>query len=418
MLNRIDQSKLFERSVIGAILLNKTYIDDVIEILTPDDFNDPFFKDAFRIINRMYENGHGNNIDALTVACELVDEDAELRFFEAMNETPDHSNVLYYANKVKDESKSRNVIKIANELLKNVHARKDDALGSALDAFSRIYEDQKMPIESYEKALPEVLTQMINDAALGKELAGISTGFKGIDEYLCGLQGGQLIILGARPGVGKTMLSLNIANNVGIDGKLPVAFISLEMPKNQVLKRTISQRAKVPSEIVFANKLSDNDIIKIDETIDKILSSPVYVSDKSSMTTRDIRVFCRTIKKEKGLSLIVVDYLGLIDGEGENETIKVGRISRELKSIARDLDVPLLCLCQLRRRNEDDFKPQLSDLRQSGEIEQHADVVMFLHNEKSETSLHDVKLTFAKVRNGKVGEMGLRANKNYMEFTE
>lgn len=414
-----------EQNVIGGILLRNDCLEDVSSILQPEDFNDVVFRDAFEGMLKMNKNGQGNNIDPISLSSNVKNIsncDFESVLFQAINETVTPANITVHADIVKQESKKRKVLIVTQKIQRMLAEDKDDAIDFALNELNKIDEDDYLNVESYSETIPRTIEQIYEDAKRGNNLAGISSGFKSIDDFTYGFQKGQLIILGARPSVGKTTLGLNIANNVGVESGLPVAFISLEMPVEQLNKRTLSQYTSVKSEILFRNIVNEEHLEEISESIDDLIEAPVFICDKSNMTVRDIKTYCRQIKKESGLSLVVIDYLGLISGEGETETIKIGRIANQLKQMARSLEVPVLCLCQLNRESSKglDTTPRLHDLRQSGEIEQHADVVMLLEklNQEKIELQGKIKLHFAKVRNGKCGEVYLRENLNHMRFED
>ena len=256
-------------------------------------------------------------------------------------------------------------------------------------------------------------------------LSGISTGFYDLDKKTTGLHGSELIVLAARPGMGKTALALNIATHVAIKENLPVAIFSLEMPKEQLANRILSSEAMVDSNKIRTGKLEDSDWAKIAESLGTLSDANIYIDNTVDISSMEIRARCRKLKLEKGLGLVVVDYLQLIQGNGrrngsrENE---ISEISRSLKLLARELNVPVIALSQLSRGAEkrEDKRPMLSDLRESGAIEQDADIVMFLYrddyyNPESENK-NKAELMIAKNRSGSTGTTQLYWLGNYTKF--
>ena len=253
-------------------------------------------------------------------------------------------------------------------------------------------------------------------------IIGLPTGFTGLDNITHGLHPGHLIILAARPSMGKTLLAMNIAEHVAIHEKKPIVIFSLEMNKEELLERSLSSVGNVDQDSIKKGSLSASDWEKISSLLPKYSNTKFFIEDYSGLRISDIRAKCRRIKREYGLSLVVVDYLTLVSGDGENETDRIGKISRAFKLLARDLNVPVLLISQLNRNLEarQDRRPTMADLRQSGSIEQDADLILFIYRDEvyNPASAHKglAELNIAKNRHGVLGTIYLSFNGKYCRF--
>lgn len=408
-----------ENAVISC-LLNSDVYDEVSSEINGDDFSDQFLKRVFETISIMIVEKLP--IDAITVSSFIkkefyeIENDILIRLFEISAMTCSSKNIKTYVENVKKESNKNKLKKLLNSTFEKINNGDDDYLDHVRIGISEIENNIPDKIVSYSNILEETIDEIEENSKNPNMLSGLSTGFKNIDDYTNGLQNGSMTILAAQPSKGKTMLMLNIADNIGCVQKLPVIIFSLEMPYNQLCKRSLSRFCNINSELIFKNKMTPNEWQKCSDGINMLSSSKVFINDKSAINIFQMRSYAKKIRNQNGLSAIFVDYLGLMNGDGENETLRLGNISKGLKSLARDLNIPVFVLCQLNRdvSKRFDKKPVLSDIRGSGNIEQDADTVMFLYND--ENSFH--MLNIAKNRNGACGEIRIIPNFNYFEFKE
>jgi replicative DNA helicase len=425
-----------EESVIGAMLISSTAIGSVTEILDASDFYRESHAKIYRAALGLW--GKGEPVDAITLADEL-DERGELeavggtsRIAELAALVPAASNVEHYARIVKEVATLRGLVRVGQEITRLGQERagetqdlvdRAEQLVFAL-AQQRVTGDfahiQSLLLEGFER-----ITQLYE---AGAELTGIPSGFRDLDRLTSGFQPGNLIILAARPSMGKSALALCAAANLGVRNEIPVALFTLEMSKAEVTQRLMCSEAKVESNRLRSGKLAQDDWPRLTAACDKLMKAPVYVDDTGSITMMELRSKARRLKsREPKLGLIIVDYLQLMTSgaTAENRVQEVSQISRSLKVLARDLDVPILALSQLSRAVEQrhDKRPILSDLRESGSIEQDADLVFFVYRdeyyngeESDQQGLAEVIL--AKHRNGPTDMVKLSFLKRYAKFTD
>lgn len=426
-----------EKSVLGALMIDKSAIASVDDILTEEDF----YKKAHGIIYAAIFKLWGDNepIDILSVTTELKrtkklkDVGGSAYLTELVNSVPTASHITHYAKIVKEKSILRDLIKVSATMTEDAFSEQED-LDQLLDQieqkvfavsqksvvryFSPIKDDLK---EAYERI--ERLHQ-----GEGDRFRGVPTGFTGVDNLLSGLQKAELIIVGARPSYGKTSFCLDIARHIAVNEGIPVGVFSLEMSREQVIDRFIAAEAQVDLWKLRTGRLnSETDFGMIQSAFDKLNKSPLFIDDTPSPNIVQIRSMARRLKAEHGeLGLLVVDYLQLIQPRSGNDSIvqQVTEISRGLKGIARELDVPMLAVSQLSRAvDQREVKiPRLSDLRESGSIEQDADVVMFIYPKdvgKMDVPPEDENITeiiIAKHRNGPQGTVRLYFDKQKASF--
>lgn len=410
-----------ETAIIGALLSNKDIFDDVVCELMENDFVDQFLSKIFRAIKEMKNINQNAAIDILTVhdymkSDKFLDQNNLFVQLGEVSQSPfAPSNLKYYIEIVKKESNKRKTALLlceTNEKLKNGD---EDYLIHLQRGITNIENNSPFLVTPYAELLTETMNKLDEDSKNGVSISGLQTGFVDIDFYTNGLQNGDLIILAARPSVGKSMLMLNIADHIGCTNQLPIVIFSLEMPGAQLCKRSLVKASRVEGNAIFKNKITENDWELIAGGVKKLSNSKVFINDRSRMNVYQMRSFCRKVRNEHGLKAVFIDYIGLMDGEGENETLRLGNISRDLKALAKDFDVPVFVLCQLNRRIESEKRaPMLSDIRQSGNIEQDADLVMFLSRDKETDNV--VNLHIEKHRNGQTGMIKLTLNANYFEF--
>lgn len=428
-------SREAEQSVLGAMLLDAQCIPDAIAICKADDFYIDRNKELFNTILELYNMG--KPIDIVTLKEQLTLRDSlesvgGLDFvMETMNMVPTTRNIKHYAEIVAQKSTLRKIIKISEKAA-------DDSYHGDKEAESVIGEmEQKLIDLSQERNsngpvhLKTYLGQSIEKISelseLDSDITGISTGFIDVDKRTAGLHGSELILIAARPGMGKTSFALNIAQNAAIDMGITVAVFNLEMPGIQIANRMLSSEAMISSESLKKGNIKDEEWEKIGEAVDVLSNADIYIDDTSSITAPEIVARCRKLKMEHNLGLVVIDYIQLISGSNSksegNRQQEISEISRTLKIMANDLNIPVIALSQLSRAVEkrESKEPMLSDLRESGAIEQDADMVMFLYREgayKEEAEEPNrTKCIFAKHRNGETGYEFLTWLGEYTKFS-
>jgi len=406
-----------ERSILGAILLDNHTLNVAIQNLKPEDF---FLEQHRRVFNQMIALGENQQAIDLVTLTESLHRVGELEssggapyLASLADGMPRVSNVEHYARIVREKALLRNLIHATHNIQQRALEGEDGAdtiLDNAESSIFALAEDRVkaglIPVKDIVRDNFERLEKIFRE---GKSITGVSTGYTELDKLLSGLQPSELLILAARPSQGKTALALNFAENISIRAGSPVAFFSLEMSKESLLQRLVASVAQIDAHKFRSGHLSREDWRRMTEALGTISSAPLWIDDAGSTSVLEIGAKARRLKREKGLSLVVVDYLQLITGRGRfsNRQEEVSSISRGLKGLAKELQIPVLVLSQLTRAPEREERgPQLSDLRESGAIEQDADVVMFIyrpHWSKMEASPEErdqAEIQVAKQRNG------------------
>ena len=406
-----------ERSILGAILLDNHALNAAIENLKPEDF---FLEQHRRVFNQMIALGENQQAIDLVTLTESLHRVGELEssggapyLASLADGMPRVSNVEHYARIVREKALLRNLIHATHNIQQRALEGEDGAdaiLDNAESSIFALAEDRVkaglIPVKDIVRDNFERLEKIFRE---GKSITGVSTGYTELDKLLSGLQPSELLILAARPSQGKTALALNFAENISIRAGSPVAFFSLEMSKESLLQRLVASVAQIDAHKFRSGHLSREDWRRMTEALGTISSAPLWIDDAGSTSVLEIGAKARRLKREKGLALVVVDYLQLITGRGRfsNRQEEVSSISRGLKGLAKELQIPVLVLSQLTRAPEREERgPQLSDLRESGAIEQDADVVMFIyrpHWSKMEASPEErdqAEIQVAKQRNG------------------
>ncbi|KEQ22201.1 MULTISPECIES: replicative DNA helicase [Paenibacillus] len=421
-----------EQAVLGAILLDGDALVTSMERVTSDDF---YRGSHQRIFEAMIEIAEANEpVDLITLTARLQDkkqleEVGGISYLsELANAVPTAANVDYYAQIVEEKSMLRRLIRAATQIVTNGYSGEDEVGTLLSDAEQRIMEISQARSGSGFIAIKDVLMEVFDKVEFlfnqKGSTTGVRSGFADLDKMTSGFQRSDLIIVAARPSVGKTAFALNIAQNVGVREKETVAIFSLEMGAAQLVQRMICAEANVDAGRMRTGFLEPDDWEKLTMAIGSLSEANIYIDDSPSVTVADIRAKCRRLKKEKGLGMILIDYLQLIHGrgKGDNRQQEVSEISRTLKQIARELDVPVIALSQLSRGVEQrqDKRPMMSDLRESGSIEQDADIVAFLYRDdyydKESEKKNIIEIIIAKQRNGPVGTVELAFLKNYNKF--
>ncbi len=428
-INRIPPQNLeAEQSVLGSLLLDRDAVIKIADLITADDFYDPNHRVIYNSILALYDERA--SIDILTVSNKL-DEGHSLEKAGGMsylttlvNAVPSSAHIVHYANIVRRKGTLRRLISSATDIV-GLGYQEDLDLETLLDqAEQKLFSVSQKYLKQNFVALSEILHETFDRIdELHREkgkLRGVATGFVDLDSKLGGLQKSDLVILAARPSMGKTSLALDIVRHVAMEEKKAVAIFSLEMSKDQLVDRILSAEADVDLWKMRTGKLNDlgpdNDFERIGHALGRLSEAPIYIDDSGALNIMELRTKARRLQAEHDLDLIVVDYLQLMQGRSvENRVQEVSEISRSLKILAKELDVPVLALSQLSRAVEQrggDKKPQLSDLRESGSIEQDADVVMFIYRDemyagKDSKKPHIAEILVRKHRNGPTGEVEL-----------
>ena len=406
-----------EASVLGALLLDKDAVIAVAEFLLPDDFYDERHKDIYEAILSLYEERVP--VDVLTVT-EKLKKQKDLKrvggasyLTDIANKVPTAAHVEHYGKIVKDLAVKRALMKAASRL---VEFSLDEAMSSAdlmdkaeSEVFSLSQKNVKKAFTSVRDTLAESFDRLDELHKQEGGLRGLATGFIDLDNATAGFQKSNLIILAARPGVGKTSLALNIAQHASVKNKKNVGFFALEMSKEEMVDRLLVAEADIDAWRLKTGKLDENDFTKLSNAMGILAEAPLYIDDTPALSILEMRTKARRLQVEHGLDLIVVDYLQLARSRNlENRVQEVGEISQGLKNLARELKVPVLALSQLSRgvESRNVKRPQLSDLRESGSIEQDSDVVMFLWREDDDNN-ENFLLDIAKHRNGPLASIPL-----------
>ncbi|MDO5717391.1 MAG: replicative DNA helicase [Tissierellia bacterium] len=420
-----------ERSVLGAMILDKSAISVAEEKLTADDFYSPKNAEIFKSIINL--SSQDKNPDHLLIMSDLekrgqVENVGGLQYLLDLTEMVGiTSNISSYCDIVAEKATLRQLIKASDNIMANAYDDKKEtseiieiAEKSIFDITQKSHSDG---LTKMDRALSATIDVMIQRSKMGEGLTGVTTGLAGLDEHLSGLQKSELILLAARPSMGKTALGVNIAVNAALKDHI-VAIFSLEMSKTQLVQRILSSTSLVDLSEIISGKLNEWNMII--ETMPILEKTNLYIDDTPSISLTELRAKCRRLKAEEGLDLIVIDYLQLmtIGGHIENRQLEISAISRGLKALAKELQCPVLALAQLSRAPElrTNKRPILSDLRESGAIEQDADVVMMLYrddyyNEDSERP-DTADVIIAKHRNGATGTVELLYKKSFTKFID
>jgi len=422
-----------EQAVIGSMLTDKDAVVDAIEILKAEDFYRQDNKTIYEAILNLYNRAEP--IDIITVKAELI----SIGKFEAVggleyiavlpDKVPTTANVDRYIKIVEEKSILRRLIKASNELIDLGYAETEDVDTIMDQAEKKVFEISQGKNQKGYTPIKDILVESF--AELEKlynqkePITGIPTGFADLDYKTAGLHNSDLVLIAARPAMGKSAFALNLATNAAVQSKVPVVIFNLEMSKSQLVSRILCSEAMVDSNKVRTGKIEEDDWVKLATALGPLSEAPIYIDDTPGITVTEIRAKCRKLKMEKNLGLIVIDYLQLIQGSGKRNSSReqeISEISRSLKILAKELDVPVIALSQLSRAAEQraDHRPMLSDLRESGAIEQDADIVMFLYrddyyNPDSEKK-NIAEVIMAKHRAGSTGTVELLWLGSYTKF--
>ena len=426
-------SREAEMSVLGAMLLDEQCISEAVNLCKADDFYIDRHKELFLAITDLHNMS--KPIDIVTIKEQLLlrgsfDSVGGLNFvMETMNMVPATSNIKHYAKIVSEKSTLRKMIKMSERISDSCYGENEDLEGIIASAQQKMIDISAERSSTGPVHIKQPLGQLVDNiselSSKGEDVTGISTGFIDIDKRTAGLHGSELIIIAARPGGGKTSFALNLAQNAATGSGVTVAIFNLEMPAVQLAARLLSSEAMVSAEAIKKGDIKDDEWERIGEAVDVLGSTNIYIDDTSTITVEEICARCRKLKLEHNLGMVVIDYIQLIsDNRKDGNRMKaIEDISRSLKLLSKDLNIPVIALSQLNRSVEKRAvkEPVLSDLRESGAIEQDADMVLFLSREGAYNpdveEPNKTKCAFAKHRGGETGYEYLTWLGEYTKFS-
>ncbi|MBF0308852.1 MAG: replicative DNA helicase [Magnetococcales bacterium] len=424
-----------EQSVLGALLLDQTVLDQVADLLDAEDFYSEAHRITYSAILELARRGEPADPVVLK---QFLEKNANLDsvggpgfLVDLLNTVPTAANALSYARMVRDHAIRRDLARQATAIVEDVYRRRlplDEMLDQAESRIFSVGENRRSRRSSYYdmKSIVGPVFERIESLMDRREaVTGVATDFIDLDRMLAGLQPSDLLIVAGRPSMGKTALALNMACNAATHHRVPVAVFSLEMSKEQLTSRLLASMARVGGQKLRTGDLNSDDYRKLSTAAQELAEAPIYVDDTAAITVNALRAKARRLRREQEVGLIVVDYLQLMRGHGDTESrhLEITQISQGLKAVAKELNVPVIAISQLSRSVESrtDKRPILSDLRESGSIEQDADVVMFIFREEyykpEDPNLSGkAELIVAKQRNGPTGKIMLLFQKNYTRF--
>ena len=419
-----------EVSVIGSMMLDNSLIDSVSEVLTRDDFYSTAHQNIFSAIVDVYNNTGAVDIvilkNELSRLSLLERSGGHIYLMSIEDAVPITVNVVHYAEIIKEKRLKRDLITATAIIQREAYddSLKSDTLLELVE--KKIYDITQRKFRKtntdIDKLLIEAWDNIESMQGHNGAVTGVPTGFKSLDEITSGFQKGELIVVAARPSMGKTSFMLNIAENVSMNNKIPVLIFSMEMSALQITKNMLCSIAEVDAHLMRTGTISDVDFLRIPTAMGDLSQSPISIDDTPGLSLLEIRAKSRRFQSQKGIQLIIIDYLQLMEGNNtENRQQEITSISRGLKALAKELDVPVVAISQLNRSVEqrEGHKPRMSDLRESGSIEQDADVVMLLHRDDYYDPNKNpglVELNVVKQRNGPIGKVKLKFIKNMLRF--
>lgn len=420
-----------EQATLGALLLNFDAISNVVSLLDSEKFysyQNKLIYDA--MISLFRQNIHGDTlslINELTKTGKLEEAGGAAYIASLTDLVPTAANVEYYAKIVLDQSTRRELIRISQELKAASYNETKESRGIIEEAEKLIFtlsdKNQTTKVYNMKEIINDTINAVEEHYKNKSTFTGIPTGFAKLDTMTSGFQNSELIILGARPSIGKTAMALSMMEYIAVDQKIPCGFFSLEMSALMLGQRLLSQTARVPGGKLKSGMLRIEDFQKLQQAASRCYEAPLYIIDVPNMPLLDLKAMARRLVVNQGVKIIFIDYIGLISTDNPNTQVweQVSEISKSLKALARELAIPIVALCQVSRDAEGE-EPTLNQLRGSGSIEQDADVVMFLHRERRKTAeqeenpVQDAKLIVAKQRNGPTGDVDILYLSSYTKF--
>ena len=418
-----------EQAVLGACLLDWGAMGEIVNFLRPERFyslqNQVIFEGLLSLFK---QNIHGDILALINELTKLgkLEQAGGAAYISSLTDTvPSSANIEYYAKVVMDRATRRDLIKISSEMRSSafeVSRESADLLGEAEQKIFALNErNETTTIYSMQDVMTKTIELIDARSKSKNQFTGVPTGYAKLDSMTCGFQKQEMIIIGARPSIGKTAFALSMMQNIAIEKKIPCGFFSLEMPYESIGQRLLSQEARIPSGKLRSGVLTLAEFKKLQDAAGRCFNSPLYIVDTPNMKLLDLRAMARRMKVAHDVQIIFIDYIGLISTENPNAPVyeQISEISKSLKALARELEIPIVVLCQVSRDAEGQ-EPNLAQLRGSGSIEQDADVVMFLHRDRKSldenNAVQDAKLIVAKQRNGMTGDVELMFLAGYTKF--
>ena len=423
-----------EAAVLGSMIMDPVCIGQIVQMIGPEAFYRPEHQTIFESLVSLYDK-NDTKIDLVLLRDELkrrnkLESVGGVNYLVEIVETvPSAANVEHYTEIVRDKAMLRELAHASREILEEAYSERGDVAEKLDEAEKKIFAVTEKKISGTVLPLKSLISEVFEniESRKGIHITGLPTGYYELDEKLCGLQNGEMIIVAGRPSMGKTSFALNIAEHVGADNNIPVVIFSLEMSKHQLVERFLCSRGKIDSQLVRKGTLGTAELEELTRTGSELYDKPIFVDDTPGLTPLVIRAKCRRLKSQHNIGCVLIDYMQLMSlgGRVESRQQEISTISRYLKALARELEVPVVVLSQLNRSSEgrEGHRPRMSDLRESGSIEQDADVIMLLHREDYyhrgepdhvETNTADIII--AKQRNGPTGIVQLMFNGKYTRF--
>jgi len=431
----MPESLAAEAAVLGSMIVDPECISEVVEQLEMAAFYRAEHQMIFDALVSLYEKNKGDGLDAVLLRDELekrkqLEQVGGVDYIaKVMDSVPSSANVMYYARIVKDKMLLRELVEAASAILNDAYSQRGETSEALDEAERRIFSVTDRNISGTAAAIKDLVTRSFEliEKREGSHVTGLPTGYYELDDWTCGLQDGEMIIIAGRPSMGKTSLALNIAAHLGLVEKIPVAVFSLETGRQQLAERFLCNLSEIDSQKVRKGLLSTEDYEKLRDVCGELSEVPIYIDDTSSLTPLELRAKARRLKSQRDIRCIIVDYLQLmhLGGRVESRQQEITTISRYIKALARELNIPVVVLSQLNRAPEgrEGHRPRMSDLRESGSIEQDADVVMLLHREdyyhhgqKDYEPDNKADLIIAKQRNGPTANVELIFREKFTRF--
>lgn len=434
VVNRVQPNDtLAEQAILGSMLSDKDAVQKALEVLKPEDFYREDNKEIFAAMQDIYSVG--KDIDIITVGEQLKLRGSLERVGGTQNlatlidNVPTTTNVARYVEIVEQKAVARRIIQVNKDILDAAFKQEDDVDALIEQAEKNIFDVAQNRNSKDYASMKEILINTLDNIEKMQNnksrLAGMESGFYDLDEKISGLNNSDLIIVAARPAMGKSAFVLNIASYVAMHNQVPVLIFNLEMSKEQLATRILSGEAEVDNKKIANGDLAPDEYVKVAEGMNRLAGTQLYIDDSSVLSPAEIRAKCRKAKLEKNIGLVIVDYLQLMEAKSPSGSRQqeISEISRGLKILAKELDVPVIALSQLSRATEAraDHKPMLSDLRESGSIEQDADIVLFIHRDdyydKESENKNKAEIIVAKNRHGETGSIELGWEGRYTRFS-
>lgn len=420
-----------EQATLGAILLDWDAVGSVITHLRAESFYSLQHQTIFKAILSLYNKGQRGDILTLTEELRQTGKLDAAGGVAYVASLPDHvptsSNVEYYAQLVKDDFNRRELIKISSSAISEAHDDTKPSRTTLEDTQNKLFalaeSNQSQRLLSMWELVPDTFSIIEKHLNNQETYTGVPSGFSGLDKMTSGFQNSEMIIIGARPSMGKTALALSMIHHIAIQKNIPTGIFSLEMSYTQIGQRLISQIARMSGSRIRSGMMTQAEFQRLQDAAGVLYDAPLCIADTPNMKMLDLRAMARKMKQQYQVKIIFIDYIGLITSDNYSSNTprheQVSEISRSLKSLARELDIPIVALCQVSRDSEGK-EPTLANLRDSGSIEQDADVVMFIHRERKATDNNDeaieAKILLAKQRNGPIGNVDLIFLPSYAKF--